>query len=367
MQDRTIGAVPRSASIGQEPHASGRAEYGQIGIIAIVYAVTALVFYFDITINSPLAAGVLYIPLVLTATQFRNKSALWVFTAIACLLTIAGYFLPHLATSSIALTNRSLSLGVIALTALLVRDQQNGEERLKAATMRAAAAELTKTQLLRNASQEFRNSLNAVMGFTDLLKSDCRQGQRDALGAIEQGGQRLLDTVENLIDLTASEEDGPRLGSVDLKTVLESATAKARTAAAERDIVIVWDPPHDGVPPGLGDEWAMHRILDNLLRNAVRFSPVGGRVRIKLQRKGSAATIEIADNGRGMRPEMIEKLGEPILNTGGMTGRDSDGLGIGLALSFKLAQLTKGEIEIASQPGRGTTVTVSLPLAASIH
>ena len=334
---------------------------GPMAIRAVVYAITAFVFYFDVTTDSPLAAGVLYVPLVLTSSQFNRRNWTWIFSGIACLLTALGILIPDLHFTLIGLANRSLSIGTILLTAAFVTAQQRTHERLAAATARAGDAELAKSQLMQKAGHEFRNSLNAVLGFTQLLKLDCQPEQKEAIQAIEQGGQRLVETVENLIDLTDMEERGPCLRRLNLAALLQEAATRVQTAADERDVIVVWDPPHDRVPDVFGDDWAVRRILDNLFRNAVKFSPAGGRVRIRLLNQRDNATIEIADSGRGMRPELLERLGDPLLGPAGFAGRDADGLGIGLALSLKLASLTQGKLNIASEYGRGTTASFSLP------
>jgi signal transduction histidine kinase len=362
MQDRAARAVSQTGHRQKPLDEFWTAHYSQI-ILAFVASLTAVVFYFDITTGSPLAAGMLYIPLVLSATQFRHRNAVWIFAAVACCLTLTGFLLPRVHGDTIAMTNRLLSAGSIILAAVFVRDQQRTQDRLAGAIARAETAESAKSHLFQNASHEFRTSLTAVLGFTELLRDGCLPEQTDAIGAIEQGGQRLLDAVENLIDLTALEEQGPCLTRIDMKDTLELALARLNRAAGERDIKFVWDPPFDPAPAALGDDWAVRRILDNLLRNAVKFSPQGGRVRLKVRREDDRIAVEIADNGRGMRPALIEKLGDPLIHILGAAGRDSDGLGIGLALSVKLARLTGGRLKFASDLGRGTTAILSLPIA----
>ena len=362
MPVRAVNSISHVRVAAVPPNAHGNVQSSPI-VLGVVGLLTAIVFYFDITTGSSLAAGMLYIPLVLTATQFRHKHAVWTFAAVACVLTLSGFALRDVYGDAIACTNRLLSAGAIVLTAFFVREQQKTQQRLAGAITRAEGAEIAKSQLFQNASHEFRTSLTAVMGFTELLKDGCLPEQVDAIGAIEQSGQRLLESVENVIDLTALEEQGPSLSKIDVKALLEQSIMKIGQSANERDVKIVWDPPFDAVPPALADDWAVRRILDNLLRNAVKFAPPGGRVRLKVRREAGNVVTEIADNGRGMRRELIERLGDPIIQTVGIAGRDSDGLGIGLALSVKLARLTGGRLDLASDFGRGTTATLSLPIA----
>jgi signal transduction histidine kinase len=219
--------------------------------------------------------------------------------------------------------------------------------------------------LLRNASHDFRNSLNAVLGFTELLKHDCLPGQKDSLGAIEQGGRRLLDSVENLIDLTALDEQGPSMAAIDLDALLDETVTYARASAQGRSVAIIRDPPFDNVPLAFGDQWAVRRILSNLFQNAVKFSPIGGRVRTRLHADGAMIVIEIEDEGSGIKREMVPQLGQSLLSAPQRPRHDADGLGIGLALATRLTALTGGQLAFSSEPGAGTTAKLTLPLAES--
>lgn len=341
---------------------SPAADTRRAGLLGIAYGLAALVFWFDCTVNSPLAAGVLYIPLVLTAGQARRPGAVWILAAIACVLTLIGGVYPIVNTAMVSIVNRLLSIGAILLTASLVAEQHRANARLAAAIARANAAEAAKTRLLANASHDFRNSLNAVLGFTELLKHDCLPGQRDALAAIEQGGRRLLDSVENLIDLTALDEQGPSMAAIDLDALLDETVTYARGTAHGRSVTIIRDPPFDGIPIAYGDQWAVRRILSNLFQNAVKFSPVGGRVRTRLRPEGEGVTVEIEDEGSGLRTDIVPQLGRSLLSASDHPRNDADGLGIGLALATKLARLTGAKLAFSSEPGAGTIAKLTLPL-----
>ncbi|HLG86998.1 MAG TPA: HAMP domain-containing sensor histidine kinase [Alphaproteobacteria bacterium] len=366
MDDRSAAAgAPTAAE--EAPVLAGplAADLRRVAILGVAYALAALVFWFDSTVDSQLASGVLYVPLVLTAAQSRRPGAVWLLAAVATALTIIGGLVPVLDRGLIALVNRSLSIGAILLTASLVAEQQKANTRLAATISRAEDAEAAKTRLLGNASHDFRNSLNAVLGFTELLKYDCLPAQKDALSAIEQGGRRLLDSVENLIDLTALDEQGPSMAAIDLDALLEETVTYARVAAQGRSVMIVRDPPFDGIPLAYGDQWAVRRILNNLFQNAVKFSPIGGRVRTRLQIGHASVAVEIEDEGCGIRQDVVPQLGQTVLSASDHPRSDTDGLGIGLALATKLAALIDARLDFSSQPGAGTTATLTLPLAAS--
>ena len=367
MEDRSVAAGAPPAAQEEAPALAGppAADLRRAAILAVVYALAALVFWFDCTVDSPLASGVLYVPLVLTAAQSRRPGAVWMLAGVATVLTIIGGLVPAVDTSAIALVNRSLSIGAILLTASFVAEQQRANARLAATVARAEAAEAAKTRLLGDASHDFRNSLNAVLGFTELLKHDCLAGQKDALSAIEQGGRRLLDSVENLIDLTALDEQGPSMAPIDLDALLTETVTYARVTAQGRSITIVRDPPFDGIPLAYGDQWAVRRILNNLFQNAVKFSPVGGRVRTHIQIGRGHVAVEVEDEGCGIRRELVPQLGQTVLSASDHARSDADGLGIGLALATRLASLTGAKLNFSSEPGAGTIAKLTLPLAGS--
>jgi signal transduction histidine kinase len=368
MEDRSVAAGAPTAAQEEAPVLAGPpvADLRRAATLAVAYALAALVFWFDCTVDSPLASGVLYVPLVLTAAQSRRPGAVWMLAAVATALTIVGGIIPVFDSSAIAVVNRSLSIGAILLTASFVAEQQRTNARLAQTIARAEAAEAAKTRLLGDASHDFRNSLNAVLGFTELLKHDCLPAQKDALSAIEQGGRRLLDSVENLIDLTALDEQGPSMAAIDLDALLEETVTYARVTAQGRSVTIVRDPPFDGIPLAYGDQWAVRRILNNLFQNAVKFSPVGGRVRTHLQIGRACVAVEVEDEGCGIRRDMVPQLGQTVLSASDHPRSDADGLGIGLALATKLAALTDAKLSFSSDAGVGTTAKLTLPLAASL-
>src|SRR5581483_8027905 len=174
-------------------------------------------------------------------------------------------------------------------------------------------------------------------------------------------------SVENLIDLTALDEQGPSMAAIDLDALLEETVTYARAAAQGRSVTIVRDPPFDGIPLAYGDQWAVRRILGNLFQNAVRFSPIGGRVRTRLRIAGASVAVEIEDEGCGMRRDAIPQLSQSVLSASDHPRSDADGLGIGLALATKLAALTSAKLDFSSQPGVGTTAKLTLPLASGLQ
>src|SRR5690606_199006 len=118
----------------------------------------------------------------------------------------------------------------------------------------------------------------------------------------------------------------------------------------------------DRLPQIMGDERACRQILINLLSNAVKFSHDGGRVGLTLKRQGRMLAISVTDSGIGMRPDTIQRIGEPVLQAQDGLSRRYEGTGLGLSIVKGLVALHEGRLDGSSEQGMGTTVTVLLPI-----
>lgn len=328
------------------------------------YILSGIAFVADLYRNDTLAYGIIYIPLVVTAVFHRNRSGLWILTGLTCVLVVVGAFVPAVNSNLPDLIgNRILSIFAILATAAFVHHARVTQDRLAAQTRRAEAAERIKSEVFTNLSHEMRTPLHALLGVVSLMMAQCRPDQREALDRVRSGGKQLLDTIDNLIDLTRIDERVLRREVVNVSTLLRDAADSARSAAAERQIAI--EPAADKCGSGdvaaLGDRWATRRILDNLIANAVRFAPPGGTVSIATGRSADAVTASISDTGNGLPPGLMR-----IFDDGTVELEDSEMPatgGTGLALSNRLARQMNGRLTVSSQSAGGTTMNLSLPAA----
>jgi signal transduction histidine kinase len=204
------------------------------GVLAAIYGACAIFFIADIRVDQTLAIGVVYIPLVATSVFYRDPRIIWLLAVIASALVAVGLFLPVVSENvAEAVANRVLSIAAIWIVAALLRHERNVAEQLAEQTRRAEIADQAKGRLLGNLSHELRTPLNAILGFSDLMLTDCRADQVQYLGYIKAGGRRLLDTFENLIDLTRLDERPLRSSEVDLVPLLRDVVRAARVSAAE--------------------------------------------------------------------------------------------------------------------------------------
>jgi hypothetical protein len=309
-------------------------------LVPIVYAVCGVAFFADLLGANELAYGVFYIPLVVTALLDDQKRSAYRLAAFASALVLVGAFFPFVAPDLPTLVgNRVLSVLAIFATAAFVDHARTAQARLAKQTERAEAAERIKTEVFANLSQEMRTPLHGLLGLLNLMVTTCRPDQQHALERVRDGSTQLLASIDNLIDLTQVDDRQLCCQPVDVAVVLRQAADSARSSATERDVAIeVGDPVHDAT--AIGDAWAVRRILDNLIANAVRYCRPGDVVSVKVARGGASVTASVTDPGVGMRPKSVAQAG------------------VGLTLSERLALAMNGRLAMAGQ-----TVSLSLPAA----
>ena len=240
--------------------------------------------------------------------------------------------------------------------------------REREARASAEAANGLKDQFLATVSHELRTPLNAILGWSDMLCSgilpEARRGA--ACAAIFNNAKRQARLVEELLDMARIMSGKLRLDRtlVDplelvtgaLETVQPSAEAKGIAIAVDIDVA---DPV-----TFYGDGQRLQQILWNLLSNSVKFTPDGGKVKVRIARRGRTGEIVVADTGTGIPRDFLPAVFEPFRQADGSSTRLYDGLGLGLAIVKQLVDAHGGSIKAESGgPGRGATFTVRLPIA----
>jgi signal transduction histidine kinase len=332
-------------------------------LVPVLYAVSGLAFLADLLRDNRLAYGIIYAPLIATAVFHRRRSGLWMLTVIACLLVVAGALFPVVASDlPDMIGNRILSILAIVATAAFVHHARDTQERLAAETRRAEIAERIRTEVLTNLSQEIRTPLHTLLGVVSLTMATSSPDQRESLGRVLCDGKQLLATIDNLLDLMQIEERKLRRQTINIAKIARDAAESAHAAANERQISIAVDPDRDtGNVAAIGDSWAMRRILDNLLANAVRLTPPGGTVLVSIARGTGTVTASVSDTGSGLPPELARAFldDSPEADRSALPATG----GTGLALSRRLARAMGGKMCATNQPGPGATVSLSLPAA----
>ena len=232
---------------------------------------------------------------------------------------------------------------------------------------RAEEANRSKSEFLANMSHELRTPLNAIIGFSEIMSEQMfgpigAQKYTEYAYDINKSGQFLLDVINDILDMSKIEAGKLELelSEVNLNTIIDDALRLVGPRAAESKILITRD--ESSVPLFKGDRRALKQVLINILSNAVKFTPEGGRVKILASIKRHQLYIEIIDTGIGIPPKDIEKLGRPFEQVENQFTKSKSGSGLGLAISKSLVELHNGTLTITSVQGQGTTVTVALPI-----
>jgi PAS domain S-box-containing protein len=241
--------------------------------------------------------------------------------------------------------------------ALLVRERH--------ARADAVAANRLKDDFLATLSHELRTPLNAILGYSRMLRSGVvdRDRQARALEIVERNATALSQMVADVLDVSRIVAGKVHLNVqlIDLTNVVEEAIATIRPAAEAKGVRLqtVMD---TGAGPVLGDADRLQQVIWNLLSNAVRFTPRGGLVRVRLQRIDSHLEIVVSDTGAGIAPEFLPHVFERFRQADSRLSREYGGLGLGLAISRELIELHGGTVRAESDGlGKGATFSVSLP------
>ncbi len=243
------------------------------------------------------------------------------------------------------------------------------ELALETARAEAESLNASKSRFLANMSHELRTPLNAVIGFSDIMKErmfgPLPEKYLEYARLIHESGHHLLALINDVLDMSKIEAERYELARsmFDAREPVSSAIRLVRLQAHEAAIALRTVLPPEAVLVE-ADERAIKQIALNLLSNALKFTPAGGSVTVSIDAHGDTLEITVADTGVGIAPEDVERLGRPYEQAGD-AGQRSMGTGLGLSLVRAFAELHGGTMEIESQQGEGTAVTVRLPVVIS--
>ncbi len=240
-------------------------------------------------------------------------------------------------------------------------------ERERAAREEAEAANRSKDEFVATLSHELRTPLNAILGWTRMLRAGQLEAvsQTRALESIERNTRAQAQLVEDLLDLSRIITGKLRLDvrSVELSAVVAAAVDGARPAAEAKGIRLqtMLDPR---AAPISGDPDRLQQVVWNLLNNAVKFTPLGGTVQVRLERINSHVEIIVADSGVGIAADLLPYVFDRF-RQGDRSAAKGAGLGLGLAIARTLVELHGGSIDATSDgPQHGATFRIKLPLGA---
>jgi signal transduction histidine kinase len=223
-----------------------------------------------------------------------------------------------------------------------------------------------KTRFFANVSHELRTPLTLILGPTEklLASENLSEGQRRDAELVLRNARTLLKHVNDLLDIARLDAGKmhPRYASADVAQLVRLVAAHFDALAEERDMAFAVE-----APPELGadiDPAKLERVVLNLLSNAFKFTPAGGRVRCTLRADATHLSVEVADSGPGVRPDQRELIFERFRQAEGGSMRRFGGTGLGLAIARDFVALHGGTIDVDVAPEGGALFRVTLPLHA---
>jgi signal transduction histidine kinase len=240
-------------------------------------------------------------------------------------------------------------------------------KELEAANRELGAASRHKSEFLANMSHELRTPLNAIIGFSEVLAArmfgEVNAKQAEYLQDILESGRHLLSLINDILDLSKIEAGRMELepADFDLPSAIENALILVRERASRHGIALA-STVDERLGLIRGDERKVKQVLLNLLSNALKFTPEGGRIDVRAAVREGWAEVSVADTGVGIAPEDQEAVFEEFRQVG-TADKKVEGTGLGLALSRKFIELHGGRIWVESELGRGSTFTFTLPVS----
>ncbi|OFW83650.1 MAG: hypothetical protein A2018_04310 [Alphaproteobacteria bacterium GWF2_58_20] len=243
--------------------------------------------------------------------------------------------------------------------------------RSQALAEEAASANASKSEFLAHMSHEFRTPLNAIIGFSEIIKNGMMgpvsKKYAEYAGDIYGSGVHLLSLINDVLDMSKIEAKQLVLKRIplDVSQIIEECVKMTAVRFQDRKQEITVDVP-ENLPLVSADERAIRQVFLNLLSNANKYTGDGGRISITAAYDAPEKTVhmDVKDNGIGIADELQVLVFEPFHQSGTMLAREKDGTGLGLSISRKLVELHGGHLTLSSRIGIGTTIRIVLPVEA---
>lgn len=285
---------------------------------------------------------------------------------------VVGVLSVHRRTSAQAFSQNDLErLSALANYAAIALQNAWLHEALKdhATRIEAAYAELQeisklKIEFVQDISHELRVPLTFIRGYVDLLREgafgEVSPEQIEPLDIIANRTERINRLVSDMLTLQRLESEGLELVQVNLAEIVFVAIEDARAAARRAGLVIREEIP-ENLPPLLGGPDQLSRVFDNLLINAIKFSPDGGTVTVRIREEPGQVNVYVSDTGIGIPADKLDRLFDRFYRASESEDKPIAGTGLGLSIVKAIVEAHGGQVAVESQEGQGSTFSFSLP------
>lgn len=254
----------------------------------------------------------------------------------------------------------------------VISREEKQKQMLEQAVERAEAANHAKSDFLSRMSHDIRTPMNAILGMTSIATIHIDEKERvlDALGKITVSGKHLLGLINEVLDMSRIESGKVSLteNTFNLSDTIESLMTVFRTQMDAKGLMLnagIAKLEHENV---IGDEQHLQQIFMNIMGNAVKFTPEGGKISIYIEEKSSAINnygyyeFTFEDTGIGMEQEYIDKIFEPFSRAADSRTSKIEGTGLGMSIAVNIARMMQGDIKVESKLGEGSKFTVTVYL-----
>jgi signal transduction histidine kinase len=223
-----------------------------------------------------------------------------------------------------------------------------------------------KTKFLANMSHEIRTPLNSIIGFSDLLHEECigdlNDKQKEYIQIILKSAELLLELINDILDMSMIDQGKITINKqlANPNQLIDSAVTIVQALADRKQLNITKD-LSNAIPNIFVDPLRIKQVLYNIINNAIKFTPAGGSIVIQSKLTAEHVVISVADNGIGIKQELLSKVFDEFFQAEKPHEKVYDGVGLGLPLSKKLIEMHDGKIELFSACQKGTTVVMYLP------
>jgi signal transduction histidine kinase len=223
-----------------------------------------------------------------------------------------------------------------------------------------------KSEFVSIVSHEFRTPLTGIQGFSEMMRDEelTMEEMREYAGDINKDSQRLNRMINEMLDLDRMESGRMTIHPepIDLNSVVDEVAGRVRPNAPNHTLTLDLQPD---LPQIQADRDRMTQVASNLLNNAVKYSPTGGRITVTTRADGTDVRLDVRDEGLGIPPEALETIFERFSRVDSQATKDIQGTGLGLPIVRQIVQLHGGKVWAESELGKGSVFHVVLPLAGS--